>query len=44
MAGLGVFGAFVTMLVFAWREQQDIEIPTADVERVDRAYRAELAR
>jgi cytochrome o ubiquinol oxidase subunit 1 len=44
MAGLGVFGAFVTMLVFAWREQQDIEIPTADVERVDRAYHAELAR
>jgi cytochrome o ubiquinol oxidase subunit 1 len=44
MAGLGVFGAFVTLLVFAWREQQDIEIPAADVERVDRAYRAELAR
>ncbi|HUD89146.1 MAG TPA: cytochrome o ubiquinol oxidase subunit I, partial [Xanthobacteraceae bacterium] len=44
MAAVGVLGAFVTMLVFAWREQQEIEIPAADVERVDRAYRAELAQ
>jgi cytochrome o ubiquinol oxidase subunit I len=44
MAGIGVFGAFVTLLVFAWREQQEIEIAAADVERADRAYRAELAR
>ncbi len=43
MVGLGLFGAFMTMLVFAWREQEEVEIPAAEVARVDRAYRAELA-
>jgi cytochrome o ubiquinol oxidase subunit 1 len=44
MVALGVFGAFVTMLVFAFRETEEIEIPAAEVSRVDRAYRAEVAR
>jgi cytochrome o ubiquinol oxidase subunit I len=44
MVVLGVFGAFVTMLVFAFRETEEIEIPAAEVGRVDRAYRAEVAR
>ena len=44
MVALGVFGAFVTMLVFAFRETEEIEIPAAEVGRVDRAYRAEVAR
>jgi cytochrome o ubiquinol oxidase subunit 1 len=43
MVGLGVFGAFVTMLVFAWREQEEVEIPAAEVARIDRAYRTEMA-
>ena len=44
MVALGVFGAFVTMLVFAFRETEEIEIPATEVGRVDRAYRAEVAR
>jgi cytochrome o ubiquinol oxidase subunit 1 len=43
MAGLGLFGAFVTLLVFAWRDQEEVEIPAAEVARIDRAYRAEAA-
>jgi cytochrome o ubiquinol oxidase subunit I len=42
MALLGVLGAFVTILVFAWRERAEIEIPAAVVERTDRAYRVGL--
>ena len=44
MVVLGAFGAFVTMLVFAFRETEEIEIPAAEVSQVDRAYRAEVAR
>jgi cytochrome o ubiquinol oxidase subunit 1 len=43
MAGLGLFGAFVTLLVFAWRDQEEVEIPAAELARIDRAYRAEAA-
>ncbi len=43
MVVLGAFGAFVTTLVFAFREQEEIEIPAAEVAQVDRAYRAGLA-
>jgi cytochrome o ubiquinol oxidase subunit 1 len=43
MAGLGLFGAFVTLLVFAWRDQEEVEIPAAEVARIDRTYRAETA-
>jgi len=38
-----LFGALVTTLVFAWREQEEVEIPAAEVARVDREYRAEMA-
>jgi len=44
MALLGVLGAFVTILAFAWRERAEIEIPAAVLERGDRAYRAGLNR
>ena len=44
MAGAGVMGALVTILIFAWREEPETEIPAADVERVDRSRRAEFAR
>jgi cytochrome o ubiquinol oxidase subunit 1 len=42
MVALGVFGALVTILVFAWREQEEVEISAADVALVDRASRAEV--
>jgi cytochrome o ubiquinol oxidase subunit 1 len=44
MVAVGVFGALVTTLVFAWREKEEIEIPAAEVERIDRASRAEVVR
>ena len=43
MVALGAFGAFVTMLVFAFREQEEIEIPAEEVAQFDRAHRAEVA-
>jgi cytochrome o ubiquinol oxidase subunit 1 len=43
MAGLGLFGAFVTLLVFAWRDQEEVEIPAAEVARIDRSFRAAAA-
>jgi cytochrome o ubiquinol oxidase subunit 1 len=44
MVILGLFGAFVTTLVFAWREENEIEIPVAKIEAFERAARAEMAR
>jgi cytochrome o ubiquinol oxidase subunit 1 len=41
MAGLGMFGAFVTMLVFAFREQEEVEIPAKEIAQFDRAHPAE---
>jgi cytochrome o ubiquinol oxidase subunit 1 len=43
MAGLGLAGAFVTMLVFAWRDENEIEIPAAEVAAIDHAWRTEGA-
>ncbi len=43
MVVVGLFGALVTTLVFAWREQEEVEIPAAEIARVDREYRAEMA-
>jgi len=37
----GVIGAFVTFVVFAWRDSDEYEIPAAEVERVDRENIAE---
>jgi cytochrome o ubiquinol oxidase subunit 1 len=42
MAGLGAFGAFVTILVFAFREEEEIEIPAEQVRQFDRRHRAEV--
>ena len=44
MAGLGMLGVTLTILVFAFRDVEDIEIPAAEIAQVDRTYRAELAR
>ena len=43
MAGLGVFGAFVTILVFAFRDEEEIEIPAERIAQFDRRHQAEVA-
>ena len=43
MAALGVFGAFVTFLVFAFREQEEIEIPVESIAQFDRVHPTEVA-
>ncbi len=40
MAGFGLLGAFVTFVVFAWRDHVEYEIPAAEVAKLDRAARA----
>jgi cytochrome o ubiquinol oxidase subunit 1 len=37
---LGLIGAYVTFVVFAWRDVHEFEIPAEEVARVDRARRA----
>jgi cytochrome o ubiquinol oxidase subunit I len=44
MVILGLIGAFVTVLVFAWRDENEFEIPAAEVAKFDRTARAEMAR
>ena len=43
MAALGAFGGFVTFLVFAFREKEEVEIPAETIARFDRAHPAEVA-
>ena len=43
MMGLGLLGAYATFVVFAWRDIDEIEIPAAEVARIDRANRAARA-
>jgi cytochrome o ubiquinol oxidase subunit I len=43
MVIVGVLGIFATLLVFAFRDEDEIEIPAADIASADRAYRAEAA-
>jgi cytochrome o ubiquinol oxidase subunit 1 len=43
MAVLGVIGAFVTLLVFAFRETEEFEIPAETIAEFDRAHQAEVA-
>ncbi|HWL73440.1 MAG TPA: cbb3-type cytochrome c oxidase subunit I, partial [Burkholderiaceae bacterium] len=42
MACLGVLGAFVTFLVFAFRDEEEIEIPAEQIARFDRRHPAEV--
>ena len=44
MVGLGLLGAFATMLVLAWRDHDEMEIPVEEFARLDRAHLAEIAR
>src|SRR5215510_13059962 len=43
MATLGVFGAFVTFLVFAFRDADEFEIPAETLVQFDRAHQTEVA-
>jgi cytochrome o ubiquinol oxidase subunit I len=43
MAGAGLFGAFVTLLAFAFRNKEEVEIPAAQIAWLDRAHLAEAA-
>jgi cytochrome o ubiquinol oxidase subunit 1 len=43
MAALGVFGAFVTLVVFAFRDEDEVEIPAEQIARFDRAHPVEAA-
>ena len=36
MAALGVFGAFVTLLTFAFRDGEEIEVPARQIAQFDR--------
>jgi cytochrome o ubiquinol oxidase subunit 1 len=42
MAGLGLLGALVTLLAFAFRRQEEIEVSAAEIARFDRAHPAEV--
>ncbi len=44
MVGIGLLGAFLTILAFSWRDVEEIEIPADEVARFDREHRVELAR
>ena len=45
MVALGFVGAYVTFVVFAWRDRTEFEIPVDEVRRLNRANReARLAR
>jgi cytochrome o ubiquinol oxidase subunit I len=42
MAALGLFGAFVTLIVFAFRKEDEIEIPAERVAQFERRRQAEV--
>ena len=44
MAGVGLFGAFVAFLAFAFRDKDEIEIPIETIAAFDRAHQVEVAR
>jgi cytochrome o ubiquinol oxidase subunit 1 len=44
MAGVGLAGAFLIMLVFAFRREEEIEIPAAEIARFDRVHEMEPAQ
>ena len=40
LAGLALVGAYVTFVIFAWRDQDEYVIPAAEVAKIDRANRS----
>jgi cytochrome o ubiquinol oxidase subunit 1 len=43
MAGVGAVGIFIAMLAFAFREQEEIEIPGEQIARFEQANQAGIA-
>ena len=43
MAGVGAIGVFLTMLTFAFRDEEEIEIPAEQIARFEQAHQAEIA-
>jgi cytochrome o ubiquinol oxidase subunit 1 len=43
MAGLGVLGAFVTLLAFAFRNEEEVEIPAEQIARFEQHHHVEVA-
>ena len=43
MAGVGAIGAFLTLLAFAFRDEEEIEIPAEQIARFEQAHQAEIA-
>jgi cytochrome o ubiquinol oxidase subunit 1 len=43
MAGLGAIGIFLTMLAFAFRNEEEIKIPAEQIARFEQANQAEIA-
>jgi cytochrome o ubiquinol oxidase subunit 1 len=43
MAGLGLFGTFLAILIFAFRDEDEIEVPAAQVGQFDQAHQVEVA-
>jgi cytochrome o ubiquinol oxidase subunit 1 len=41
MAGVGLLGAFVTLLIFAFRDKEEVEIPALQVAQFERRHEAE---
>ncbi len=41
MAIMGLLGAFIAVLVFAWRDDTEVTIPAEEVARIDRLHRQE---
>ena len=44
MAGVGLVGVFLTMLAFAFREDEEIEIPVEQIARLELVNPSEVAR
>src|SRR6202521_2514291 len=43
MAGVGAIGVFVTVLAFAFRREEEIEIPAEQIARFEQVHQAEIA-
>jgi cytochrome o ubiquinol oxidase subunit 1 len=43
MAGVSLLGAFVTLLAFAFRDKEEIEVPAVQLAQFDRRHQAEVA-
>jgi cytochrome o ubiquinol oxidase subunit 1 len=43
MAGAGLLGAFAAFLVFAFRSEEEIEVPVQQIAQFERVHPAEVA-